>query len=53
MNVILIMTILMYFSDIVSVFFYKHIFGLHTAHQVPRDAFHQRSSAFYSTAMQA
>ena len=21
-------------------FFYKHIFGLHTAHQVPRDAFH-------------
>ena len=23
-----------------AVFFYKHIFGLHTAHQVPQDAFH-------------
>ena len=23
-----------------ELFFYKHIFGLQTAHQVPRDAFH-------------
>ena len=28
------------FKKFIYIFFYKHIFGLHTAHQVPRDAFH-------------